>query len=427
MKPAVKPRAFQQFGRVKYRCAKACRGVAIYYSLMWRLAHRALSNIAREVIDCDVCIIGGGPAGLAAAIKLKQINSDLEVCLIEKAAEIGAHIVSGNVFEPRALDELIPNWKSLETPIKTPVSHDKVLILTENSSYQIPNFLLPQTMHNEGNYIVSLSEVCKWLGTYAEELGVQIYPGFAGAEVMYSETGFVTGVATGDFGIGKNGQPKENFQRGIEIKAKQTLLAEGCRGSLSEKIIDKFRLRDYTDNGRKVSPQTYGIGIKEVWEVKPYAFKAGLVLHSANWPLTPDMYGGGFLYHMLPNIVHVGLVIALDYANPYFSPYKELQRYKLHPEIRQYLDGGECIGYGARAVNEGGYDSIPKLTFPGGALIGCSAGLLNTAKIKGTHTAMKSGMMAAEAVAEEIKKGATDGVEPLKYQHLFKKSWVTGM
>jgi electron-transferring-flavoprotein dehydrogenase len=391
---------------------------------MWRLIRRSLSTVPREVIDCDVCIVGGGPSGLAAAIKLKQINAGLEVCLLEKAAEVGAHILSGNLFEPRALDELIPDWRTMETPITTPVSEDQVFIFTETSALQVPNFLLPKTMHNEGNYVVSLSQVCKWLGSYAEELGVQVYPGFAAAEVIYSDSGFVTGVATGDFGIGKNGQPKDNFQRGIEIKAKQTIFAEGCRGSLSEQLISRFKLRDNDENGRKVEPQTYGIGLKEVWEVQPHVFKAGLAIHSANWPPRPDSYGGGFVYHMEPNLVHVGMVIALDYTDPYLNPYKELQRYKTHPKVKQYLEGGDCVAYGARAVNEGGYNALPKLTFPGGALVGCSAGFLNVAKIKGTHTAMKSGMMAAEAVAEEVLKGHAEGVEPSKYQYLYKNSWV---
>jgi electron-transferring-flavoprotein dehydrogenase len=390
---------------------------------MWRRAGRMLS-VLREVLHCDVCIVGGGPAGLSAAIKLKQISPGLDVCLLEKAAEIGAHIVSGNVLEPRALDELIPNWRSLDSPIKTKVRRDRLLILSETAAVQVPDFLVPSTMQNEGNYVVSLSQVCRWLGAYAEQLGVQIYPGFAAAEVMYSDAGYVTGVATGDFGVGKDGQPKPTFQRGIEIKAKQTLLAEGCRGSLSEKLMQRFHLRDYVDNGRKVSLQTYGIGIKEVWEVKPQVFKSGLVIHTTNWPLASDVYGGGFVYHMQPNLVHVGLVVGLDYANPYLSPYKELQRYKTHPEIRQFLEGGHCVAYGARAVNEGGYNSVPKLTFPGGALIGCSAGFLNSAKIKGTHTAMKSGMMAAEAVAEIVGSERAEGAEPLKYQYLYKRSWV---
>lgn len=393
---------------------------------MWRVLRRRFSDVVlkRETIETDVAIVGAGPAGLAAAIKLKQLKPDLDVTIVEKGVEVGAHILSGNVFEPRALDELLPKWKEMDSPIKTPVTSNELYMMTESSYYSIPHSLLPDSLDNNGNYIISLGDTCRWMGKVAEEMGVNIFPGFAAAEVLTSPEGYVEGIATGNFGVGKDGKPKENFQPGIEIRAKQTLFAEGCRGSLSEKLMKNFKLRNYNDGEREVAPQTYGIGLKEVWQVKPEKFKQGAVIHTISWPLDATTYGGGFIYHHQNNQVHLGLVIALDYRNPYFSPYKELQRFKTHPLVSQILEGGECIGYGARAVNEGGFYSVPKLTFPGGMLIGCSAGFLNTAKVKGTHNAMKTGMMAAEAISEGLDRGEIQGKELWSYYTKYRKSWV---
>lgn len=388
---------------------------------MWRLIRRSFT---REVVDCDVAIVGAGPAGLSAAIRLKQINPEIEVCVVEKAAEVGAHILSGNCFEPRALNELLPDWKNMDSPIKTPVTEDEFWVLTEKRGLKVPQFLVPKPLHNEGNFIISLSETVRWLGAHAESLGVNIYPGFAASELLTDPSGCVQGIATGDFGISKSGEKKDSFQPGIEIRAKQTMIAEGCRGSLSGDLIKRFKLTDYFDGDRKVKQQHYGLGIKEVWKVDPEYFKSGLVIHTVNWPLDSSTQGGGFLYHEMPGFLHVGLIVSLDYKNPYINPYKEFQRFKTHPVIRKYLEKGECIGYGARTVNKGGFDAVPKLTFPGGMLIGCSAGFLNPVKIKGTHTAMKSGMLAAEAVAEALRLNEAEGTEIFKYYENYRNSWI---
>src|SRR5579863_1483579 len=364
----------------------------------------------------DVVIVGAGPAGLAAAIRLKQLaaaaGSELAVCVIEKGSEVGAHILSGAVFEPRALNELIPDWRARGAPLTTPAKDDRFLFLTATRSFRLPT---PPQMHNHDNYIVSLGNVCRWLATQAEELGVEIYPGFAAAELL-EEDGRVVGIATGDMGIGKDGQPTENFQRGMELRARYTLLAEGCRGSLSKQLIRKFNLRDGHD------PQTYAIGIKELWEIPAANHKPGLVEHTVGWPLDSGTYGGSFLYHFGNNLISYGFVIGLDYRNPWLSPFEEMQRFKTHPEMRKHFEGGRRISYGARALNEGGLQSIPRLTFPGGALIGDAAGFVNVPKIKGTHTSMKSGMIAAETVAEALAAGGAQDLSA--YEAKLRESWV---
>jgi len=393
---------------------------------MWRRCLRRLSTLPpREQIACDVCIVGAGPAGLAAAIRLKQIDANIDVAVVEKATEVGAHILSGNVFEPRALNELLPNWKRMDSPIRQPVTKDVFLLLTQDSYVLMPSFLMPPMLSNLNNYIISLSDLCRWLGKHAEELGVNIYSASAASEALFDpENGHVVGVATRDFGLNKSGQPGENFQRGVEIRAKQTLIAEGCRGSLSQALQTHFNLRDFNDGERTVAPPNYGIGLKEVWQVPDQNIDPGLVQHSVHWPLGHKNTGGTFMYHETPNRVHIGMVVGLDYKNPYLSPYHEFQRMKLHPVFRSRLEGGECISYGARALNESGFYSVPKLVFPGGALIGCSAGFMNTAKIKGTHTAMKTGMLAAEAVADALQRGQAEGKEVWKYYEMYRSSWV---
>ncbi len=371
----------------------------------------------REVMEFDVVIVGGGPAGLAAAIRLKQLNADTSVCLIEKGAEIGAHILSGAILDPRALNELIPDWREKGAPVETAVTEDRFYMLTETGGIKFPNFTLPGCFRNHGNYVVSLGLVTRWLGEQAEALGVEIYPGFAGAEILYDENGAVKGVATGDMGVGREGQPTDAYQPGMELHARYTLFAEGCRGHLGKQLEAKFNLRADSD------PQTYGLGIKELWEVKPEQFKSGLVIHSAGWPLQSDTYGGAFLYHYGSNKIAVGFVLGLGYSNPYLSPFEEFQRFKTHPKIRTFLEGGKRIAYGARALAAGGLQSLPKLVFNGGALIGDDAGFLNASRIKGSHTAIKSGMLAAESVIEALAAGRSRD-ELASYPDKYRNSWL---
>ncbi len=375
----------------------------------------------RESMEVDVVIIGAGPSGLAAAIRLKQLAAEagrnIDVTILEKGSEVGAHILSGAVLDPRALNELIPDWKEKEAPLNTPVLAEKFILLNESGGLSLPTFVLPPVLKNHGNYIISLANLCRWLGEQAEAMGVEVYPGFAAAEVLYNDDGSVKGVATGDMGVTREGEQGPNYQVGMELHAKYTFFAEGCRGSLGKQLMEKFNLRD------GVEPQTYGIGIKELWEIEPEKHQEGLVVHTTGWPLKSDTYGGSFLYHLENNQVAVGFVVGLDYVNPYLSPYEEFQRFKTHPKIKSYFENGRRIAYGARALNEGGLQSLPKLTFPGGVLVGCEAGTLNTPKIKGSHTAMKSGMLAAEAAFEAISLGRGSD-ELVEYTDAFKKSWI---
>ena len=369
-------------------------------------------------MNFDVLIIGAGPSGLSASIKLAQLakknNKELNIGVVEKGSEVGAHILSGAVLETKALDELIPDWKSKNSPLKTEAKKDNFLLLTKNKSFRLPT---PPQMKNDGNYIISLGNFCRWLAKQAEELGINIFPGFAASEILYHEkTNKVIGVRTGDQGMDKDGKQLENFQQGYDLFAKQTIFAEGCHGSLTKKLINKYNLRKDSD------PQTYGIGLKELWEIKPENHKLGETIHSIGWPLDNQTYGGSFLYYLENNQVSVGFVIGLDYKNPYLSPFDEFQRFKTHPLIKKIFEGSKRISYGARALNEGGFQSIPKLTVPGGLLVGCTAGFMNVPKIKGTHTAMKSGMIAAEEIFKnifDVKK-----VEINSYEEEIKKSWV---
>jgi electron-transferring-flavoprotein dehydrogenase len=376
-----------------------------------------VEHIQREAMEYDVVIVGAGPAGLAAAIRLKQLSADISVCVVEKGSEVGAHILSGAVVDPIALHELIPDWKELGAPLKTPVIDDRFYVLGPKGALRMPNFLMPPLMSNHGNYAVSLGNVCRWLATQAEGLGVEIYPGFAASEVLYRDDGSVRGIVAGVLGIAKDGSHKPDYQPGMELNGKYVFIAEGVRGSLAKEIIAKYEL------AKDREPQKFGLGMKELWEVKPENHKQGQVTHTMGWPLGAKAGGGSFMYHLEDNLVSIGFVVHLNYQNPHLFPYMEFQRFKHHPLIAQVLDGGRRVAYGARAITEGGFQSVPKLTFPGGALIGCSAGFVNVPRIKGSHNAMKTGMLAAEAAFAALNQGRS-GDEISDYQSAYENSWV---